>query len=50
MASRRSTQPLDHLEALKDYICAEPRLDQYTRGDGGREGLREGGRGEEREK
>ena len=40
-ASRRSTQPLDHLEALKDYICAEPRPDQYTRGDG-EEGLKEG--------
>ena len=45
-ASRRSTQPLDHLEALKDYICAEPRPDQYTRGDG-EEGLKEG---EERER
>lgn len=42
MATRRSTQPLDHLEALKDYICAEPRLDQYTRGDGGKS--RESGR------
>lgn len=30
--SGRSTQPLDHLEALKDYICAEPRLGRYTRG------------------
>lgn len=42
LASRRSTQPLDHLEALKDYICAEVRLNQYTRGNEGRtEGERE---------
>lgn len=34
-ASRRSTQPLDHLEALKDYIYAEPRPDQYSCGGGG---------------